>query len=437
MNDDNYDVLVIGAGFAGLTAARDLSREGKRVLIIEARDRIGGRTWYRPFADTDFNVEIGGGWIDPVFNASIMREVEHLGIRLAECPDGLTQIAQLDTGTYDSLCPLEPEDVISLERALVRILRDAERIDPKAPLDQQGVEDLDVSLDDYLGALGLTPKLRSLTGAWTRTNNGCEDADVSALHMLSWVPSLDNSAVTVAHFPSHVFADGTVSLADALLAEADCDIILDTPVETVIWSEDKVEVVAQDGRRFSGRAAVVAVPLNCWGDIEFQPTLSPAKQAAAETRQSGTTTKLWALTTGLPTKLQGLGGRDSTALDTLTAPYAIDGGDLVVAFSIREKDLDARDPKAVEAALQEFVPDARVIKTDTHDWVGDPYAKGTWCAIPAGLLSQHDAGMAADEGCLTFAGSDLTHEFRGWMEGAVVSGGAAALRVASMMDKGS
>jgi monoamine oxidase len=70
-----------------------------------------------------------------------------------------------------------------------------------------------------------------------------------------------------------------------------------------------------------------------------------------------------------------------------------------------------------------------VLKVDSHDWVADPYAKGTWCAAPAGLLSKHAAGLAEDEGRLIFAGSDLAHAFRGWITGAVESGGAAASRL--------
>lgn len=430
MSNENYDALVIGAGFAGLTAARDLAREGKNVLVVEARDRIGGRTWYRPFADTDYKIEVGGGWVDPVFNQAVMREVERYDIPLAECPDGENQVAVLDGTTFDSICPLAPADVIGLERALVPILRAGRAIDPKVPLDQQDTADLDVPLDQYLDAFDLPVKLRELIGAWNRTSGGCEEADMSALHFLSWVPSLDGSAVSIAHFPSHVFAQGTVSLAQALRDDAGCDIAFDQPVETIAQTAAGVEVQTRGGERFRGRAAIVAVPLNCWGDIEFRPGLSPAKQACAEIGQSGTTTKFWALATGLPAKLQGVGER-ATPLDTFTAQFPVDEGDLVVGFSTRERGLDVRDPAAMEDALRQFAPEVQVTKSDTHDWVEDPFAKGTWCAAPAGLLSKYSGGLGADEGRLVFAGSDVAHEFRGWMNGAVDSGGQAAARVAA------
>jgi monoamine oxidase len=61
---DAFDVIVIGAGFAGLVAARDLGQQGHRVIVLEARDRVGGRTWYREFPEAGRKVELGGAWFD-------------------------------------------------------------------------------------------------------------------------------------------------------------------------------------------------------------------------------------------------------------------------------------------------------------------------------------------------------------------------------------
>lgn len=71
MTPQEYDVVVVGDGLAGLTASRDLQS-----LVLEASNRLPGRTWYRKFADRSFDDELGGAWIDPDEQPSIAAEVE-------------------------------------------------------------------------------------------------------------------------------------------------------------------------------------------------------------------------------------------------------------------------------------------------------------------------------------------------------------------------
>lgn len=82
----DYDVLVVGGGFAGTVAARDLAQSGKRVLQLEARDRLGGRTWYREFASTSKKVEFGGTWVAPQWQQHVGAEIDRYGLSLIESP---------------------------------------------------------------------------------------------------------------------------------------------------------------------------------------------------------------------------------------------------------------------------------------------------------------------------------------------------------------
>ena len=84
MNTTHYDVIVIGAGFAGLTAARELSRAGRRVLVLEARDRIGGRTWLDERMGMD--LELGGTWVHWT-QPHVWAELARYGIGLAPSPE--------------------------------------------------------------------------------------------------------------------------------------------------------------------------------------------------------------------------------------------------------------------------------------------------------------------------------------------------------------
>src|SRR2546426_8674807 len=80
------NIIVIGGGFAGVTAARDLSRLGHRVTLLEARDRIGGRTHRRKFAGTDVEIETGGAWFAGPAQRYAHREIVQHGLRYKPDP---------------------------------------------------------------------------------------------------------------------------------------------------------------------------------------------------------------------------------------------------------------------------------------------------------------------------------------------------------------
>jgi monoamine oxidase len=195
-------------------------------------------------------------------------------------------------------------------------------------------------------------------------------------------------------------------------------------------------VRTEGGDVLRARGAVIALPLNCLTDVTFDPPLSPEKAAGAAIGQSGKGKKLWALVTDLPPKFLGVGDLDAP-IDVFFTDYPADetglGGDLVVGFSTQERQLDILDREEMEAAVRQYVPEAGVLKVDGHDWLADPYAKGVWCAAPAGLLSKYASALDADEGRLVFAGSDIAHEFRGWMEGAIATGASAATRLSAIL----
>jgi monoamine oxidase len=436
MNAEMYDAVVIGAGFAGLTAARDLAADGKRVLIVEARDRIGGRAWYRPFADTDFSIELGGNWVDPDGNEALMAEVRRYGVALATSPHAENHVSLLDGVRSTDACPITADDHAALQKVVDDVLAHVKRIDSSTPLDQQGVADLDVPLDEYLDGFELSVPLRGLVGAWIRENTGCHESQISALHLMAWIPDLNGDPLSLGHTPTHRFAAGTIDLLQRMLDDSGAELRLSTPVAAVIQTAEHVEVQTNTGETIRARGAVVALPLNCVPDVAFIPPLSPDKAAGVAIGQTGAAKKLWALVTDLPPKMLGVGDHDEP-IDVFFTDFPADetglGGDLIVGFSTQERPLNILDRDEMDSAVRRFVPDARVIAVDGHDWLADPYAKGTWCSSPAGLLSRYASALESTEGRLVFAGSDIAHAFRGWMEGAVRSGAVAATRLSAIL----
>ena len=108
-------------------------------------------------------------------------------------------------------------------------------------------------------------------------------------------------------------------------------------------------------------------------------------------------------------------------------PATVDDGRLVVGFS-QGAALDATDAEAVGAAIRTFLPESEVVISHGHDWTADPFARGTWGALPPGWLTDgtFDALERAEGERLYFAGGDIAPDGAGWIEGALASGHRAA-----------
>jgi monoamine oxidase len=174
--------------------------------------------------------------------------------------------------------------------------------------------------------------------------------------------------------------------------------------------------------------AVVAIPLNTWHAVEFSPELSAAKREAAGERHAGRAVKAWALAVDVPDHLAGIG---SEAYNWLQEEFVVPEGRLLVGIGSSAEQLDGSDRGQVEQAVRRFVPEARVIASDGHDWNADEFSQGTWAAYRPGQLSRLHSALQEPEGRLYFAGGDIAPRWPGMMAGAIESGSKAAEDVAS------
>jgi monoamine oxidase len=421
----DYEAIVIGGGFGGMTAARDLHDAGRSVLVLEARDRLGGRTWHKPFAGSEKTIEFGGTWVAPRWQPNIGAEIERYSAKLIESPVPSEFAWSLGGELSTAPNPLPVEEWLAFERAIREIDNAASRIRfDDGPLDQRGLEDLDVPFDSWLRGLDLPPKTRDFVMAWAGFFFGAHCSEVSGLHILSWVAGFENSAVAWYVAVSEKLADGTGGLIDALAEDSTAEVRLGTPVASIETDDRAVTVTTRDGEQHTAGAAVLATPINTWHNLSAGSSLGAARAAMAEERMAGHATKIWALVRDVPGNFYGVGW--DTKIKWLATEYNTPEGDLLVGFGTSPAELDVTDSAAVAAAVHEFLPDAEVIRTDAHDWNADEFSQGTWMAYRPGQVMRHASALQRPEGRLTFAGSDLASGWAGWIDGAIESGHRAA-----------
>lgn len=430
-----YEVIVVGGGFAGITAARDLGEEGRSVLVVEGRDRLGGRTWYKPFKGLDQKVEFGGTWIARQWQPHVSAEIDRYGHELVESPQPSVFSWSLGGTRTASPFPIPATEWLDFERAIRHIDNNAARLRfGEAPLDQPGLADLDVPFSEWLAQLALPRCTSEFLLSWAGFYFGAEPTDVSALHILSWVSGFDNHSVGWYVGVSEKLAKGTGALIADMAADAGAEIMLEAPIQTVKAHNDGVAVVTRGGDEISARALVLAAPINAWQSIEFRPGLGEAKAQMAAEKQAGHSTKVWVLVKGLRGNFYG-GGYDTT-IKWLSTEYHTPQGDLLVGFGTTPDELDVTDEAAVTAAVRELLPpEAEVVATDAQDWSADEFAQGTWMAYRPGQVMRYATALQQAEGRIAFAGSDLASGWAGWMDGAVESGHRAARDVLALLDR--
>ncbi|MEI6373701.1 MAG: NAD(P)/FAD-dependent oxidoreductase [Actinomycetes bacterium] len=429
---DTYDVVIVGGGIAGLTTARDLRRSGHSVLVLEGRARLGGRTWYRRFADTDHYIEMGGTWFAEEAQSHIAEEIRRYSLPTILSPAGKelrTVLGGIALSGEDFPVPsaVRPE----LDRALATIVQESRRVRFGENLDDPGLRDLDVAFSEFSARLWTSPVVGDYLAMWAGFAFGCLPEELSTLHALTWVAGYGHEAWTLDAAPATKFGEGTWSLVNALAEDGAPDIAFEAPVAQIVEEAGRIRVTTLAGDTHVARAAVLATPINTWSDIEI-PALSPAKSLVAAAGQAGHAVKVWALTRNIPEYLiaSGWGG----PLNWISEQAHFDGGRLMVGIGADASRFDPINREDVEAAVRLLAPGAEVLKFDSHDWTTDPYSKGTWAAYRPGQLSSSYAALAEPEGRLFFAGSDVARGWAGFMDGAIESGKLASKRVASQLE---
>ena len=273
----DVDVVVLGGGLAGLVAARDLTAAGRRVTVLEARDRLGGRTWTATLPGTDVDVELGGTWVHPDAQPAVAAEIAQYDLPMRSYP----------MPTYDVFVTADRRllgrDGASPWTTSMRLLDPdvatiaARVVGPgRAPWTRgRGPRHLHRRLARRSRGDGR----RAGRDAGLRRRDGRRvavrargPADGPRRHRQRLRAGCGWADIGVS------FVGGTRRLVGAIAAGL--DVRMSSVVVRIEHGPDGVTARLEDGGMVSASAAVVALPLNVWRDVAFDPPLSGGKAAA-------------------------------------------------------------------------------------------------------------------------------------------------------------
>lgn len=425
------DVAIIGGGVAGLTAARDLSERGIGVTILEARDRLGGRTWTRRISGTDVDAEMGANWFSRELQPALAAEIARYGLGV-DAPRGVTRTICIVGGerfegvkTSEVFGPILAPVRDAVEAAVARV-RTA--FETGAPIPDGS----DGDAESWIANLEVPLATSDLLRAWFATMGGGRPDAQSALMLTGEMALTPYPLEATFEVVAETFTDGTRSLVAVLAGEVRGEIRTDSPVARVSQSGSAVRVDMREGDAVEAEACVVALPLNCLEDVVFEPPLAEVKRAASEQHHAGISTKILAVTEGFGLGTFGLAWDRPLQAAAGLKPVGTDGT-LVAAFNGMGDYGDPTDPERLQSALRAFAPETTVAVAESHDWNADPYSKGAWLAWPPGWASDVAPRLADPEGRLAFAGSDIALEGGGYIEGAIASGHEAATQAEAVL----
>ncbi len=415
-----HDVIVVGGGFAGVTAAREAARDGRSVLLLEARDRLGGRTWTAPWLGHD--IEYGGGWVhwhQPHTFSEITRA--GLSVELSGDPDSTAWYVgeTRRTGTIGERDAIANAGwarfVEGVEESLPNPHDPLRAIDRLARLDA-------MTIAERVEELGLDDEHRDVLWAELESLAHGRLEDAGAVSVLRWHALSGYSLALTQYTGGRVtLTTGTRGLLEAIAAQAPFEVRLETPVAAVRTCADGVEVETRAGAVHAARRAVVAVPLNTLAAIEFEPALSAGKQAGVALGQASRGIKIFIHAQGDAASQNAIRpGHPFGYLDTEIQES--DGSQIMIGFGYDAAICDAGDPAGVQAQMDRIMPGYRVLAATAHDWLADEFSQGTWAIHRPGWYTRHYAEMRRPEGPVLLAGSDLAAGWAGFIDGAIETG---------------
>lgn len=445
MNSQDADVIVVGAGFAGLKAAQDLVDAGRSVIVLEARDRVGGRS--KPTTVAGGVGDLGCQWIGAGHTA-LLEQAARFGIgTYQQYDDGKTVLQLLGRlETFSGATPKMPF-VALIELAILQAYwaRDMKTVPPEAPWIAPKAAEWDgLTLESWILANLRTKAAREFARLVPRGAWAAEARQVSYLWFLDALRSaggLDYLMTVRGGALDMKFAGGVWQVAEKMAEALGERVVLAAPVEKIVQDAAGVRAITARGD-FVARHLIVAAPPGPIARIEFEPHLPAARDGLHQRMPMGAVIKAIIVYREPFWRRLGYSGQVATDDDALGLVYddVVDGhaprllcffeGRHALQMSGATK--ETRRERAIASLVRFFGPEAAdPIAYEDNDWLTEPYTHGYVGHMPPGVMTRFGHALREPCGRIHWAGTETAVEWAGYMEGALRSGARAAAEVAS------